>query len=135
MNNKSIRWKQRFQNFEKAFLQLESAVVELQTLSDLEKEGLVQRFEYTFELAWKTTPHYRDSQNVQVKSPSEAIKKGFQYEIIGNGEIWMDMLEKRNLMAHTYDEKVFYEAIHQISTAYFPEIKRVFIFFKGLNKE
>ena len=134
MNEKAIRWKQRFQNFEKAFLQLESAVVELQSLSDLEKEGLVQRFEYTFKLAWKTIKNFLESQNVEAKFPREAIKKGFQYEIIEDGEIWMDMLEKRNLMAHTYDEEIFNEAIHHISTLYFPEIKKVFEFFKSQNE-
>lgn len=133
MNDKSIRWKQRFQNFEKAFLQLESATIKLQSLSDLEKEGLIQRFEYTFELAWKTLKDYLESQNVEAKFPREVIKKGFQYEIIEDGEIWMDMLEKRNLMAHTYDEEIFNEAINQISTLYFSEIKKIFIFFKKQN--
>ena len=134
MDKKVIRWKQRFQNFEKAFLQLESAVIELKSLSDLEKEGLVQRCEYTFELAWKTIKNFLESQNVEAKFPREAIKKGFQYEIIEDGEIWMDMLEKRNLMAHTYDEEIFNEAIHYISTLYFPEIKKVFEFFKNQNE-
>ncbi|MCF6356627.1 MAG: nucleotidyltransferase substrate binding protein [Draconibacterium sp.] len=135
MNSKTIRWKQRFQNFEKAFLQLGSAVDKLQILSDLEKEGLVQRFEYTFELAWKTLKDFLESQNVEAKFPREVIKKGFQYEIIDDGEIWMDMLEKRNLMMHTYDEKVFNEAIHHISILYFPEIKKIFEFFKSQNKD
>lgn len=134
MNDKSIRWKQRFQNFEKAFLQLESATIKLQSLSDLEKEGLIQRFEYTFELAWKTLKDYLESQNVEAKFPREVIKKGFQYEIIEDGEIWMNMLEKRNLMAHTYDEEIFNEAINQISTLYFSEIKMIFNFFKKQNE-
>lgn len=131
MNEKSIRWKQRFQNFEKAFLQLQSAVDKLQSLSDLEKEGLVQRFEYTFELAWKTLKDYLESQDVEAKFPREAIKKGFQYEILENGEVWMEMLEKINLMAHTYDEKVFNEAVSKISSVYFSEIEKVFCYFKN----
>ena len=129
MNEKAIRWKQRFQNFEKAFLQLKSAVVSLNSLSDLEKEGLVQRFEYTFELAWKTLKDYLESQDVEAKFPREVIKKGFQYEIVENGEVWMEMLEKRNLMAHTYDEQVFNEAVSQISNTYFAEVERIFEFF------
>jgi len=129
MNEKSIRWKQRFQNFDKAFKQLESAVIELDSLSDLEKEGLVQRFEYTFELSWKTLKDYLESQNVEAKFPREAIKKAFQYDIIGDGEIWMEMLEKRNLMAHTYDEAIFETAIQQISEMFFPEIKKLHQFF------
>lgn len=129
MNEKSIRWKQRFQNFDKAFKQLESAIEELDLLSDLEKEGLVQRFEYTFELSWKTLKDYLESQDVEAKFPRDAIKKGFQYEIVDNGEIWMEMLEKRNLMAHTYDEEIFQTAVQQISNLFFPEIKKLHQFF------
>lgn len=69
MNEKLIWWKYRFQNFEKAFAQLESAVEKLDSLSDLEKEGLVQRFESTFELARKTLKDYLESQKVEVKFP------------------------------------------------------------------
>ena len=131
MNEKRIRWKYRFQNFEKAFAQLESAVEKLNSLSDLEKEGLVQRFEYTFELAWKTLKDYMESQEVEVKFPRDAIKKGFQYEIIPEGEIWMEMFEKRNMMAHTYDEEIFSDSVKQISTLFFPEIKNLYQFFKN----
>lgn len=129
MNDKSIRWKQRFQNFDKAFHQLGSAVKQLDSLSDLEKEGLVQRFEYTFELAWKTLKDYLESQNVEAKFPRETIKMGFQFEIISGGEIWMEMLEQRNLMAHTYDEEIFESAVHQISVFFFPEIEKLHHFF------
>ncbi len=99
--NKDIRWKQRFQNFEKAFNQLETAVSQLEALSDLEKEGMIQRFEYTFELAWKTLKDYLDQKNVEAKFPREVIKQAFKYEIIDNGSLWIEMLEQRNLMAHT----------------------------------
>lgn len=119
MKDKSIRWKQRFQNFDRAFNQLEAAVKMLDSLSDLEKDGLVQRLEYTFELAWKTLKDYLESQNVEVKFPRETIKTGFQYEIISDGEIWMEMLEKRNLMAHTYDDEIFETVVRQISTKFF----------------
>lgn len=131
MNEKRIRWKYRFQNFEKAFAQLESAVEKLNSLSDLEKEGLVQRFEYTFELAWKTLKDYLESQEVEVKFPRDVIKQGFQYEIIPEGEIWMEMLEKRNMMAHTCDEEIFSDSVKQISTLFFPEIKNLYQFFKN----
>ena len=75
MNAKEIRWKQRFQNFEKAFLQFDEAVSTIDELSVLEKEGLIQRFEYTFELAWKTLKDYLESQEVEAKFPREVIKK------------------------------------------------------------
>lgn len=75
MNAKEIRWKQRFQNFEKAFQQFDEAVSTIDKLSVLEKEGLIQRFEYTFELAWKTLKDFLESQEVEAKFPREVIKK------------------------------------------------------------
>lgn len=126
MNGKEIRWQQRFQNFQKAFVQFDEAVNRINALSDLEKEGLVQRFEYTFERAWKTMKDYLEAQDVEVKFPREAIKKGFQYEIITEGEMWLEMLESRNLMAHTYDEEVFQTAVHRIAADFYPEIKQLY---------
>lgn len=130
MNAKEIRWKQRFQNFEKAFLQFDEAVSTIDKLSVLEKEGLIQRFEYTFELAWKTLKDFLESQEVEAKFPRDVIKKGFQYEIISDGEMWMEMLEKRNLMAHTYDEEIFEKAVSQVVNLFYPEVKKLYDFFK-----
>lgn len=126
MNHKEIRWQQRFENLEKAYCQLESAVKTIERLSDLEKEGLIQRFEYTFELAWKTLKDYLESQEVITNFPREVIKTAFLYNMIEDGEVWMDMLEQRNLMAHTYNEERFKLAIHKIINEYFDALTQVF---------
>lgn len=97
-------------------------------LTVLEKEGLVQRFEYTFELAWKTLKDYLESQNVDVRFPREVIKSGFQYELIEDGEIWLEMLEMRILMTHTYDEEIFNTSITKITGYFYPEIEKLFLF-------
>lgn len=128
--NKDIRWKQRFQNFEKAFNQLNTAVAQLETLSDLEKEGMIQRFEYTFELAWKTLKDYLDQKNVEAKFPREVIKQAFKYEIIDDGSLWIEMLEQRNLMAHTYEEQIFQNTVNKISEEYFAAISQVYHYLK-----
>lgn len=126
MNHKDIRWRQRFENFEKAYKQLQSAVTDFPKLSDLEKEGLIQRYQYTFELAWKTLKDYLESQGVSASFPREVIKASFLHQIIQNGEVWMDMLEKRNLMAHTYDEVKFKLALQYINDQYFSAITQVY---------
>ena len=131
MNEKEIRWKQRFQNFDKAFRQFDEAVSTIDKLSVLEKEGLIQRFEYTFELARKTLKDFLESQEVEARFPREVIKKGFHYEIISDGEMWMEMLEKRNLMAHTYDEEIFEKAVSQVVNLFHPEINKLYDFFKA----
>ena len=129
MNNKSIRWHQRFLNFDKAFQQLENAHARFAELDLLAKEGLIQRFEYTLELAWKTLKDYLEAEGEMEKTPRAVIKKAFQIEIIQNGELWMDMLEKRNLMAHTYNEETFSEVLQLIVDQYFYEIKKLHHFF------
>lgn len=125
MNEKELRWHQRYENFDRAYNQFKAAILEFDKLSILEKEGLIQRFEYTFELAWKTLKDYMEAQDVESKFPRETIKRAFQYELIQNGEAWMDMLEKRNLIAHTYDEERFNFAIKKIKEEYYDEITQV----------
>lgn len=127
--DKAIRWRQRYENLNKAFLQLSSAVSEFEHLSRLEKEGLIQRFEYTFELSWKTLKDYLESQQVEAVFPRDVIKSAFHYGIITDGEVWMDMLEKRNLLAHTYDEERFEYAVNKIKNVYFDAIKQVHDYF------
>lgn len=91
-----------------------------------ETEGMIQRYEYTFELAWKVIRDYLQHGGVILKLPRETIKEAFAYGIIKNGTIWMDMLETRNIMSHTYDEENFNEATEKIIKFYLTE----FIFLK-----
>ncbi|SES87303.1 nucleotidyltransferase substrate binding protein [Anaerobranca gottschalkii] len=111
------RWKQRYQSFSKAFIQFNDAVLKVEKLNTLEKEGLIQRFEYTFELAWKTLKDYLEINGVNANFPREVIKEAFRYNIIEDGEVWMDMLEKRNLLANTYDQERFNLAIEKIKVS------------------
>lgn len=123
-NSKSIRWKQRYENFHGAFIQLNEAVCSFDKLSELEKEGFVQRFEYTFELAWKTMKDFLESNGESVKFPNDAIKLAFKAGIINNGEVWLEMLNQRNLMAQTYNEKIFNDVLNSIVNLFFPEIEK-----------
>ncbi len=122
---KEIRWKQRFSNFSKAYSQLSAAIERIENLDDLAKEGLIQRFEYTFELAWKTLKDYMESQGIQAQFPREVIKEAFHYELIDNGELWMEMLMQRNLLAHTYNEVNFRRSIDKIKNHYFQAVTKL----------
>ncbi|RYE21355.1 MAG: nucleotidyltransferase [Sphingobacteriaceae bacterium] len=123
--NLDIRWKQRFQNFEKAILYLQESVVR-NNLSALEKAGIIQVYEFTFELAWKTVKDYLEEKDVEVKFPRDTIKEGFKYELLENGEVWLDMLQKRNLMSHTYNEINAELAYNLIINEYFSELQKVY---------
>ncbi|MGF1584825.1 MAG: nucleotidyltransferase substrate binding protein [Bacteroidales bacterium] len=125
MNHKEIRWKQRFNNLIKAYRQLENANDRFSELSVLEKEGMIQRFEYTFELSWKTLKDYLESQGLNVQFPRDVIKEAFSAGIIPDGEIWMDMLDNRNLMSHTYQEEIFREVVENMHSKYFPAITKL----------
>ena len=130
MNN-DVRWKQRLDNFRKAISQLKE-FIEKPELNKFEKQGLIQCFEYTFELAWKTLKDYLNDQGFNVKSPRMAIQTGFQIQLLRDGHVWIDALEKRNLMAHTYDENLTNEAEKLIRTAYYGMLQELFSALEGM---
>ncbi len=104
------RWRYRYRNFTGAFrLFREAADREPESLSDLEREGLIQRFEYTFELAWKTLKDRLEHDGVQLPTvtPRNVIREAFAAGMIDDGQGWLDMLTDRNAMAHKYDCAAF----------------------------
>jgi nucleotidyltransferase substrate binding protein (TIGR01987 family) len=114
MESKDVRWKQRFQNFEKAFLFFE-ITVDTENYTPIEVGGLVQAFEFTFELGWKTIKDFLYEQGLSTNYPRETIKEGFKTQLIENGHTWLHMLEKRNELSHTYNETVAREAVKIIN--------------------
>ena len=119
---KDIRWKQRFENFNKAYILLGKYSKE-RNLSELEQAGIIQFFEMTFELAWKVLKDYLEKDGFIVKSPREAIKQAFQNDLINDGHIWIEALDNRNLTTHTYDSELANKIVQEIVNRYFPEIK------------
>jgi len=130
MNPKDIRWRQRFENFEKSYLLL-AETIEIENPSVAERAGLVQFFEITFELSWKLLKDYLESQEVSAKFPREAIKEAFHYELIADGDGWMQMLTDRNLTVHTYNETQAVEVDSKIRTLFFPAIRQLYFLMKG----
>ena len=125
--SEDIRWKQRFQNFDRAFLLLREAFAEKRELSMLEKEGVIQRFEYTYELAWKTLKDYLEEGGVIITplTPRQVIKEAFAAKIIADGAIWINMLDNRHLLSHTYDFSVFEQAVKAIGEQYLPAMEKL----------
>jgi nucleotidyltransferase substrate binding protein (TIGR01987 family) len=129
MENKEKRWKQRFQNFEKAFLFFEKAANK-DTYTPIEVSGLVQAFEFTFELAWKTIKDYLYEQGIETTFPRAALKEAYNTQIILDGHVWIEMLEKRNELSHTYNEEVANNAVEIIKNKYYPAVKQVYQYLK-----
>jgi len=126
--NSDIRWKQRFDNFDRAFVLLREALEHgLAALSQLEKEGTTQRFEIAFELAWKTMKDYLEENGLVVNpaTPRNIIKEAFAAKLLDDGQVWIDMMLHRNLLSHTYDIKVFEEVLQTVAQRYLPALDRL----------
>lgn len=119
--NQDVRWKQRFQNFSRAYTLLRDACdSDIDSLSQLEKEGVIQRFEYTFELAWKVLKDKMQDDGIQLDqiSPKAVVRQAFSAGYVKDAEAWLDMIGDRNLMSHTYDFAKFEAVISTIKVRY-----------------
>ncbi len=131
-NTDDIRWQQRFENFGKA-LEKFSAACQQDTYTELEQAGLVQIFEFTFELAWKTLKDLLFSEGFDEKSPRAVIRRSFEMEYINEDdcEVFLDALKKWNLLSHTYEEEVAEKAVFLIKERYCPVLVRVHAVLEG----
>ena len=123
MTKDDVRWVQRFSNFKKAFGQLDAAVklCHNRGLSDLEKQGLIQSFEYTYELSWNLIRDYfRWQGSANIVGSRDAIREAFANGLIEDGECWMRMLKDRNRTSHTYNEETAREFLEHILKEYHP---------------
>ena len=122
-----IRWKQRYQNYSDAYKQLEFAVKTISDPSDLEKEGTIQRFEFTHELAWKVMKDYLEYEGIQgITGSRSASREAFKIGLIFNGQIWMDMIESRNRTVHTYQEEILRNEYSKIIVHYYPAFEEFY---------
>jgi nucleotidyltransferase substrate binding protein (TIGR01987 family) len=123
MNDQDIRWQQRFANYKKALVQLKSAVElsKQRALSQLEKQGVIQAFEFTHELAWNVLKDYLEDQGMQnINGSKDTTRAAFKVALIVNGEQWMAMIQSRNLSSHTYNEQTAEQLVAAILSVYFP---------------
>jgi nucleotidyltransferase substrate binding protein (TIGR01987 family) len=121
--NPNIRWQQRFQSFDRAIMLLRQPLAGgVERLSLLEKEGLIQRFEFTLELAWKTLKDFLEHSGIAIDpaTPRNVVKEAFAARILADGQVWIDMLDHRNVLSHTYDEQAFCAAVDALANRYLP---------------
>ena len=118
-----IRWKQRFQNFDRSLVLLRSALENgPEALNALEKEGSIRRFGYCFELAWKTVKDHLEANGwvFATITPRQVLKDAFAAKVLPEGQVWMDTLDHRNLLSHTYSSDHFQEAVEAVHRRYLP---------------
>ena len=128
--DKNIRWRQRFVNLENAFLFLKTGL-EKNTLDPYQEAGIIQSFEFTFELCWKTLKDFLESMGTTVLFARDVIKESFNAQMIKDGHLWVEMLEKRNILSHTYNRQQATNAVKLIKSRYFPGIEQVYLELKS----
>jgi len=124
--DQDIRWRQRLENYSRALALLQSALERgPDVLNDLEKEGTVPRFEYTVELAWKSLKDYLQFSGVELTpvTPKSVMKAAFAARIIADGQLWIDMIDHRNLLSHKYDPALLGPGLQAIRDRYLPALE------------
>lgn len=122
-----LRWKQRFQNFKKANGNLIETYncIESNGINKIYTMALIQAFEISFELGWKTIKDYLEYNGINVDTPRASIKEGFSGNIIKDGQVWIEMMETRNKTSHTYKEDFANQTAEEILNKYIPLLKEL----------
>ena len=128
MEKKDIRWQQRFKNFESAFNRFKEALAK-EDLSELERNGLVKRFEFTIEMGWKTMKDFLEEEGFTVNSPKGTFRQAFESGYLKDAQPLIDALEVRNKLSHDYDGEYFEEAEPEIRDKIFPGLETLYKFF------
>lgn len=122
MKDNQPRWQYRFGNYKRAYFLLQEICDRSQqeTLEQIAKEGMIQRFEFCMELAWKTMKDFMEHQGIVFKQvfPSAVIKEAGAAKLIDKPESWLKALDDRNQMSHTYDFQKFEQVIERLSSSY-----------------
>jgi nucleotidyltransferase substrate binding protein (TIGR01987 family) len=132
MSDPDIRWKQRFENYDRSVARLEEALAEdVSSMSQLAKEGLSKRFELAVELGWKTMKDFMVHQglDLDIVAPKDVVAAAWRARLIPDGQVWIDMLTHRNLLSHRYDGSQVDEVIQALQDRYlvvFQELRRFF---------
>ena len=130
-----IRWKQRFDNYNRALNQLGQAVAlsEQRPFTDLEKQGVIQGFEFVHELAWNVLKDFLEYEGIpDIVGSRGAVREAFKRNIITDGEVWMDMIDKRNLTSHTYNAELAQSMVSTILSRYYPAFLALQLRMRGM---
>jgi len=129
MSSQDMRWKQRFDNFDKAFLKLQEAI-ELGELNELERNGLVQLFEFTLELAWKVMKDFLQEQGFEFNpSPKDTFRQAQNAKYINYAQALIDGLDIRNVLSHDYSGEKFDTSEAVLRGEVFPALASLHSFF------
>ncbi|MDE6234446.1 MAG: nucleotidyltransferase substrate binding protein [Muribaculaceae bacterium] len=137
--DEDVRWIQRLSNYRKALRKLEEGLNQLSGLQsnyllDIVREGVIQRFEFTHELAWKVMKDYLEYQGVKVMGSRDAIRNALNHNLISD-KVWLKSVDARNLTSHTYDEEIADEVFESITNIYLPLFQEFMIRMEEIEHE
>lgn len=121
--NPDIRWQQRLDNYLRALAQLRAAVelARQRELSDLEKQGVIQAFEFVHELSWNVLKDFLEYEGIgDLVGSRSTVREAFKRGILSDGQVWMDMVVQRNLSSHTYNQNVANTLVEMVLTKFHP---------------
>lgn len=135
MKEYDARWMQRYENFSKALGQLRK-FIDKGDLNELEEQGLIQAFEYTFELSWNTIKDYFEAQGeTDILGSRDAFRMAFKRGLIEDGEVWMNMIKSRTQTTHTYNEDTAKKIASDITNIYFHEFEKLYLKIEALKRK
>lgn len=124
-------------NFLQAVQRLREATEEYSKHSnnDVIRDGMIQRFEFTFELSWKAAKEYLIDQGVanDLNFPKQVLKAAYGNKMINDENVWLDMLESRNRTSHIYDDRVAAKIAEDIVSRFLPSLEDLAIYFRKNN--
>lgn len=138
MTKTAISWEKGFESFDAGLALLRRALeAGPDALNRLETEGLIHRFEYCLELAWKITRDYLEQSGLLIApvTPREVLRQAAAAQVVEDGQVWIDMLNHRTLLAHSYDGVVFTEVVAALATRYLPAMEQLHRFLAARNQE
>lgn len=139
MENTLPRWEQKLNSYRKALSRLAEVVnvMIVRQLNEFEADGLIQRFEFTFELAWKLMKSYADYQGTdkEIMGSRDAIRWAFENKLIEDSDVWIEMIKRRNDTSHTYDEDTAAEVVRIVKDVYFQEFVGFYDKMKSLSSQ
>ncbi|MGI6145596.1 MAG: nucleotidyltransferase substrate binding protein [Peptococcia bacterium] len=117
---------QKLQNYQKAIQRLREGINKYNGQDDLSRDGLIQRFEFTFELAWKTLKTVFEAEGLLgLNSPKTVLREAYAAELINDDDTWLKMLNDRNTTAHIYSEDLAKEICQNIKEKYVYELTKL----------
>ncbi|MDA8193045.1 MAG: nucleotidyltransferase substrate binding protein [Thermaerobacter sp.] len=138
MSDQDVRWTQRLAHFDHALDRLREAkrLADSRPLSDLEQQGMIKAFEFTYELAWNVLKDFLEYQGTQgLYGSRDVVRTAFKVGLIQAGEVWMDMIGDRNQSAHMYDEKTANRILTAIREEYLPQFETLIQRMQDLRDE